>query len=333
MSLLGDIGNNIANGWNSLMDPGKQARETVASIDKGQALMDTAWKNATAKPATPAYVPPSYQQSADSKAATNAIYAQIAADNARFAAQPKLIYRDTNAAWQNAQNTAATSVNPVYSDYLNNFMTKQANALSQTTAQTGVNKTASDTNLVQTNQDIATSGERTAQDTASAIAQNRANETNWQTSEGNTNTAAEDQARLALGDQGIMGRGAGQLDTSKIARNAASDLQTTNFANERDTKTLLESRTFADLATKGTRATEQNVTEKANLDRQLTDFIVNQGTDLTGFKSTNEQARLDALGTATTSQYRTDTANWLSSLQGKQRAQDIALATQIYGGR
>jgi len=57
MSLLGDIGNNIANGWNSLMDPGKQARETVASIDKGQALMDTAWKNATAKPATPALCP------------------------------------------------------------------------------------------------------------------------------------------------------------------------------------------------------------------------------------------------------------------------------------
>jgi len=262
--------------------------------------------------------------------------AQLVADSnqraAEFAAQPKFIYRDTNAAWQNAQNTAATSVNPIYQDNLNRFITDQANKLSQSQADTTASKLASDTSLGQTQQDITTNTARSNQDTASAIAQNQAKEASWQTTEGNANTAAEDAARLAMGDQGIMGRGAGQLDTAKLARNLSSSDQTTAYQAQRDTTNLLNTRTLTDLQTKGSRAIDFNTTEKANLDRHLTDFITNQGTALASEKVSNENARLNDLFGKTQSQYKTDTANWISSLAGQgYRTQDIGLAQQNYG--
>jgi hypothetical protein len=122
---------------------------------------------------------------------TAAILAASQQRAAEFAAQPKFIYRDTNAAWQNAQNTAASSINPVYVDKMNQFLLEQKNYLAQTTAETVAGKTASDVSLGQTQEDIATGKTRTAEDTATAIAQNQANEGAWQTTEGATNTAEE----------------------------------------------------------------------------------------------------------------------------------------------
>jgi hypothetical protein len=257
-----------------------------------------------------------------------------AATMASIAAQPKLIYRDTNAAWQQAQNTAAVSINPVYVDNMNRFIAKQTADLTSKTGDINYSKTAADTTLTQTKEDIGTNRTRTAEDTASAIAQNLYNEGNWQTQEGAQNAVVEEQARLALGDQGIMGRGAGQLQEAKITRNQTSDQQTKAFQQERDVKKLLETRTFADLETKGTRAVQFNTTEKADLDRQLGDYITGQGLAKQQFTVDNELARIDRLFGATEGQYKTDTASWLASLAGTgARSQDIALATQLYGSR
>jgi len=315
--------------------PGGVASSTKKTTGSGlgryaesvQAEMDKSWATANS-----AFTP---QELAIQKAIsdqTAAILADSDRQAAEFAAQPKFIYRDTNAAWQNAQNTAASSVNPVYVDRMNQFLLEQKNYLSQTKAEIGAQKGALDTSLTQTNEDIATNKARTTEDTATTIAQNKLNEGNWQTTEGAEAYQQEEQARLALGDQGTMGRGAGQLGEAKITRNQASGVQTKAFDQERVTANLLKTRTFADLATKGKRAKQYTTTEKKNLDRQLSDYIVNQGTDLTEFKSSNESARLDALYSATDSQYKTDTANWLSTL-GSQgyRPQDIGLATSNYG--
>lgn len=256
---------------------------------------------------------------------------QAARDAAAVAAQPKLLYRDTNAAWQTAQNSAAFSVNPVYTDYLNNFITGQKNKLLQNTAEIGAQKGALDTSLTQTNQDIATGKARSTQDTATTIAQNKLNEGNWQTTEGAQAYLQEEQARTAMGDQGTAGRGAGQLGEAKITRNQASKVNTQAFTQERDTANLLKTRTFADLTTKGTRAKKYTETEKANLDRQLGDFILNQGSDLTEFKSTNEQARLDRLRGTTQSEYNTGLGAWLAEqAKGGARAQDLAASRQYY---
>jgi hypothetical protein len=261
-----------------------------------------------------------------------ALNRQTAAINAQLAAQPKLIYYDTEAAWKNAQNTAAKSVNPVYTDYLNNFLEKQKNLKLQTTAETTAQKTASDTTLSQTQEDIGTNRTRTAEDTATAIAQNLSNENYWATGEGTENAAAEDAARLALGDQGVMGRGAGTLEQTKLTRNLTSKQQTEAFQQERDTKKLLETRTFADLDTKGVRAVKLNTTEKSNLDRQLANYITNQKTELKSFKSENESKRLDALYGATQNVYTSNIGKWLASLiKTGARSQDIALAKNIYG--
>lgn len=286
------------------------------------------------------YIDPALKaQIANQKAIADSVQAQIDAIDrqtaqaaAAAAAQPKLIYRDTNAAWQQAQNSAASTVNPVYTDYLNNFLAQQQNALLQSQSAIGASKTAADTTLGQTKADITTDKTRTAEDTATAIAQNLANEGNWQTTEGTTANNAEEQARLALGDQGVLGRGAGQLQEAKITRNSASSVQTKGFTDDRTTKELFKTRTFADLDTQEARAVKLNATEKANLDRQLSDFIINQGTDLTGFKSTNEQARLDRLAGTTQSEYNTGLGAWLAEQAAAgARPQDLTMSQQYYG--
>lgn len=257
---------------------------------------------------------------------------QASRDAAAVAAQPKLLYRDTNAAWQTAQNSAASSVNPVYNDYLNNFIERQRVGLFQTKAEVGAQKGALDTTLTQTNEDIALGKAHSTQDTATTIAQNKLNEGNWQTTEGAQSYLQEEQARTAMGDQGTAGRGAGQLGEAKTTRNQTSKVNTQAFTQERDTANLLKTRTFADLTTKGTRAKKFNVTEKANLDRQLGDFIMNQGLDKTEFKSTNEQARLDKLASTTQSEYNTGLGSWLAEqAKGGARAQDLAMSSQYYG--
>lgn len=268
------------------------------------------------------------------QAEIEALNRQTAAIQAQIAAMPKLIYRDTNAAWQQAQNTAASSVNPVYQDNLNRKLNELATLRRQQTENVTAAKTAEDTTLQQTQEDIGVNRQRTAEDTASAIANNLQAEGTWQTQEGQQADAQEEAARLALGDQGIMGRGAGQLETAKIQRNQTSDQQTREFQQDRETKQLLQTRTFQDLDTKGTRAVKFNETQKADLDRSLRDFIENQAIEEQNFRASNEAARLSALFDATQNQYKTDTANWLSSLwKSGARQQDIALATQVYGGR
>lgn len=260
-----------------------------------------------------------------------AIDRQTAAIYAQIAAQPKLIYRDVNAAWQSAQNKAASSVNPVYQDNLNRKLQQLATARAQQTADINAQKAAEDTTLQQTQEDVQTNRVRTAEDTASAIAQSQQNEQNWQTQEGMQSDADETAARLALGDQGQMGKGAQSLETQKIVRNQGSAQATQDFTNERATKELLATRTFQDLDTKSTRAVQFNTTQKANLDRSLSDFITNQGLEENEFRATNEANRLAALYDATQNTYKSDTAAWLASLVGKARSQDIALTSQVYG--
>lgn len=345
MSLLGDIGNVVGYG-SGISEYGNALGDAFSNITGiGKSAASNNYSNVFGGSGTqsslPSYqapakqaalpTPPAYQIDPGVQAQVDALNRQTAALQAQTAAAPKLIYRDTNAAWQSAQNSAAASVNPVYQDYLNQFVTKQQNSLSQQQATDAAAKQQADTTLQQTNEDIATNRQRTAEDTASAIAQNQQKEGAWQTQEGTQAAQQEEAARLALGDQGIEGRGAGQLQQSQMDRNAASNTQTQQFQNQRDTANQLATRTYQDLDTKGTRATEMDTTQKADLDRTLNDFITNQGTDLTGFQSTNESARLSALFNATQQNYQTSNAAWLASLvQGGARPQDVALAAQVY---
>lgn len=338
MSAFGDFFGGLGNAAGTFAKGTGQ----ILSGDWGGAWQ-TASGNPYSKPATtapkqptnapnPTYTPPAYTPSSDYAAQAAALDRQTQAIYAQIAAQPKLIYRDVNQAWQSAQNKAASSVNPVYQDNLNRILQAAQNAISQQTAQTTADKGASDTSLQQTQQDIGTQQQRTGEDLASAIATSKTNEGNWQTTEGMQSDQSENAARTALGDQGQEGRGAQALETSKIVRNQNSAQQTQDFTNERETKNLLATRTFEDLSTKGNRAVELNTTQKANLDRQLNDFITNTNLDTNAKKAGNEADRLSALYDATNQAYKTDTANWLAGLaKGGARSQDLALTTQVYG--
>lgn len=256
---------------------------------------------------------------------TQAIYAQIAA-------QPKLIYRDVNAAWNQAQNKAASSVNPVYQDNLTRKLKELSTARSQKTSLINSDKLAADTTLKETQEDIGTQKVRTGQDLNSALEQSRYQEGQWQTQEGREADVNESQARIGLGDQAQEGLGAQSLETQKIVRNEGSAAATKDFTDSRASKELIATRTFQDLDTKNTRSVQFNTTTKKNLDRELSHFITNQGLEEKSFRAQNEAARLAALYAATENVYKTDTASWLSSLaKGGARSQDIALTTQVYG--
>jgi len=338
MSALGDFFGGLGNAAGTFAKGTGQ----ILTGDWGGAWQ-TASGNPYSKPATttpakpkpapnPTYTPPAYTPSDDYAAQAAALDRQTQAIYAQIAAQPKLIYRDVNQAWQAAQNKAASSVNPVYQDNLNRILQAAQNAISQQTAETGAQKAQSDTDLQQTQEDIGTQQQRTSEDLASAIAQSQQNEANWQTQEGMQADQDETAARTALGDQAQEGKGAQALETSKIVRNQNSAQQTQDFTNERETKNLLATRTFQDLDTKGNRAVELNTTQKANLDRQLNDFITNTNLDTAAKKAQNEADRLGALYDATNQAYKTDTANWLAQLaKSGARSQDIALTTQVYG--
>lgn len=334
MSFLGDALGNISNATGDVV-----SNLTGTGSDMTRNFTNLTWnapkatQSTTAPHSTPTTPPAPTPTPANPYASEiDALNRQTAALQAQIAAQPKLIYRDTSAAWNAAQNSAASSVNPVYQDNLNREIQKQADALAAQQGTATANKAAADTTLAQTQQDIQTAGQRSQEDTANAIALNQQQEGNWQTQEGQQSDVAENNARLAAGDQGIMGRGAGALEQSTINRNATSDQQTQSFANDRDTKAMLNTRTLADLSTKGNRATELNTTQKADIERSLNDFITGQTDELGSFKASNEADRLSALYQATQQQYSTDTANWLASLsKSGARAQDIALASQVYG--
>ena len=258
---------------------------------------------------------------------------QISALRASAAATPKLPTLDTAAARSNANNKALGVVNPVYADKLNNQLQKYALLRTQATDNTNVDKTAADTSLINTNQDIATDMGRTAQDTQTAIDKSLYTEGQFQQTEGQQFDATNRADRGAIASAGLTESGLGQqqLEQSQIDRNRASTNQLKDFTDQRATQELFKTRTFEDLGVKGVRATELNTTSKANLDRSLTQFIDMQNLDIKETRLNNESDRQAALYGATNDIYATDVQTWLAGLKGAGwRPQDIALAAQVY---
>lgn len=280
---------------------------------------------------TPVYTPPS----------TSNLDAQIAALNAQtralqnqLAAQPRLPYYNTSAAWATAQKAAQGVVDPVYTDKLNQYLQKEQLGIKQSTEQQQAQAADIQTQLQQALQDVATGRTRTGQDQATQLGDVATNETNYQTNEGR----AFDQARTALlggiSNAGLTTSGIGkQQETQAITdRNVASGQQTGQFETARRDINTNATRTFEDLSTTENRSNVKATTDTAASQKALQDFIDNAKLDEQGFRTQNEADRLGALATESGNQYKSQVANFIASLVGSgARAQDIALAQQIYG--
>lgn len=322
-SILDDIGINITN---ALGLTKKAAPVSTGTTD----IFGN--PSITTKSALPSTTPAIATQPSNSLE-LQTLQAQIAAIQAQAAATPKLPTLNTSDLMAKANATATAAVNPVYQDKLNNQLERYATQLSQEQAQTSTSKAAEDTSLAQTQEDDTTQAQRTAQDTQTAIDKSLYNEGQFQTSDAASFDLANKQAREAVSNAGLTESGLGKQSLEKLQsdRNAASTAQTKDFSDDRATQQLLATRTFEDLGTKDTRATELNATNKANLDTQLNNFITNQAEDQRDFELQNESDRQAAVYDASNSAYQTSVQQWIAGLSAAGwRPQDIALAAQVY---
>lgn len=271
-------------------------------------------------------------------AAANAS-AQAAAQNyaaiqAQLAAQPRLPTYNTAAAWANAQKAATAAVDPVYTDKLNQYL--QAAQLGKTVQTRKQGEQEADIASTLTNQtaDNATTRIRTGEDQTTRLGDVGTNEVNYQADSG----TAFDQARTALlGDianSGLVtsGIGQGKVASTTAQRNQTDNEQTQQFdASRRDINTTA-TRSFEDLATSDTRNTSAAATGTARSKQELQDYIDNANIEEQGFRMNNEADRQAAISQATGAEYKTAVQQFIASLVGSgARAQDIALASQVYG--
>lgn len=314
----------------------------INPFDKGKTYGDYNNGVHAKPPAAPKVTPmPSYQPSGVTKIDTSGIDKEIAASNAQIkaleaslAAQPKLPFYNTSAAWATAQKQAAKAVNPVYVDKLNAYLKKENLQTAQQTTQTATNKAGITDALTQALNDIGTQRTRTGEDQATQIGDINQQETNFQTDEG----TQFDRARAALlgevANSGLTTSGLGkQQGTNAIAdRNQASKEQEQQFGNSKRDVNTLATRTFADLSTSENRAQGSATSKTKQEDVNLKNYIDSAKLEENSFRTSNEADRLGAIAGETNNQYTKGVANFIQSLIGSgARSQDIALAQQIYG--
>lgn len=325
---------------------------SVASVFKGAVAQVNPFDNGatygtynnglSAKPAsTPAYTStPSYQPST-TKVDTSAYDKQIAdlsaaikSSQAALAAQPKLPFYNTADAWARAQSSAENIVNPVYTDKLNQYLEKARVKRAQTEQQTATNKQNIQGALTQSLEDATTNRTRTGEDLTNTLGDVSQTEQNFQTNEG----TQFDQARAALlGDianSGLTTSGLGQQkDAQAISeRNTASKQQTQEYDKQRRDANLMATRTFEDIGKGEERAKGTAQTKTAQEDVDLKNFIDNASLDETDFRTQNELDRLASVSEQVGNQYKLGVSDFVAGLIGSgARAQDIALAQQVYG--
>lgn len=267
-------------------------------------------------------------------AINSAAQKQIAALQQQLAAMPKLPVYNTADAWSRAQSKAGSVVNPVYQDKLNNQLAIYNAKRTQESQITTRSKEDLDTNYGQLLEDTATERGRTAEDVATNLNEINYQEGQFQDQEGKQFDTQNRADRVALAEAGLSqsGLGAQKLENSVIDRNTMTDDQLRTFDNQKLAQQTVQKRAFEDLDRKDTRGAQLTERQKQDLDIQLENTLTNIQLDENVFRAGNEADRLGAMYTATQQAYNTDIRNWLASLSKQGwRAQDIALATQVYG--
>lgn len=260
--------------------------------------------------------------------------AALAATRAQIAAMPRLPAFDSNSAWQRAQNTAASTVNPVYQDKLNRYLEKAKAALGQETTTRTRNKQDISTALTQALEDTLMSRQRTEEDVTNKLGDITADENSFQRQEGRQFDAARTALLGDVANAGLTESGMGQgiVQDAVVSRNLASEDQVRGFTNEKRDTNIFKTRTLADLDKTDTRERGGAARRTENEDIALRNFIEMQSFEEGEFRAENEYNRLQDIAGATGSAYSQIVRDTIAALAGSgARAQDIQLFQQIYG--
>jgi len=248
-------------------------------------------------------------------AGLEAILKQIRDMNA--AANAPLPVFDTAAARAKAQAAAGTTVNPVYQDMLNNYLTAQATKAAQQKTQAEMNRGTIDTGLTQSLEDTALGRTRTTEDTTNAMGDIQFGENTFQRQEGRAFDAARTALLGNVSDAGLTesGLGSGQVANAVTDRNIASDAQTQEFENARRDTQLNFSRKLADFDTSDVRAQGSADSSKKQVDFDLQSYLDNAANDENDYRYQNERQRQAEIDSATNANYASYVRDAIAALQ------------------
>lgn len=263
-----------------------------------------------------------------------ALQKQLQALQNQLSQQPRLPNFDIMANYNKAKKTATSAVTPLYNKKLDIFLQGQGIKRDTKTSQRDLaleNSAIAERSALEDNQ---TSRVRTGEDLTAALQQIEYNRGNYLQDD----ALAFDDARRALqedvaaGGSTDTGLGQQQIGRQQDDRNTASERQLTAFQNDEAAKNLLANRTLADLATSDTRAGERRTQEDKGTQLDFDSYMRNLANEETSFRLTNDLERALAIAEQTRTYQQQGVQQFLASLAGQGwRAQDIALATQVYG--
>lgn len=258
-------------------------------------------------------------------AQTAALIAQLKAAQQPVYA-PKLDLAAVNAS---ARASAESAVNPFYVKTLNDFLSQQATEKAQQEQQTKTNIQNFQDALTQTQDANATTGARSAEDTATTEANVNKTADQFQTDSGQAFDKARIAAATAAAAGGLSGGvAAGQAEDALTAHNTTESRQADAFQEQKDQAELLKGRTLEDIATSNTNAATGEKTSETQANFDLDKYLTSADTTEANERNTLEQQRLAAIQTETSNQSKLAFTKYLSGISDP--AQYLA-ALQTYG--
>lgn len=241
---------------------------------------------------------------------------------------PKL---DTAALFANARSAAEGAQNPLYTKYLNDFLTQQS-------AQKQQQQTSYDTSITNLQDTLKNtlagneiSGQRNLEDANNKIGDINTQSDQYQTDQGTAFDSARRADAVKQASQGLLGSGIGNQATATATgdRNTQEARQGAAFQQQKDQTALAEGRTFEDLARSGTLATQGEAKGEKAAKFDLDNFIQNQGFDLNNKRNDLEVQRLGAIQGDAQNRAKIAFNDYISRITNP--AQKLA-AVQLYGG-
>lgn len=281
--------------------------QNFAAANPNQALMETAGGKNVATTPTPGPPAPAsgglttqqqQQLSATDQAISldKQILAQEQANAPGTAANINL-----NALNAQASGTAANTVNPLYTQYLNQFLQEEAANQQAATAQNTMNIQGEQSSLGNTLAQNQLQENAAASTNALTQGNINAQQQNYQLQSGN----AQNQKLQAIGQSigsgnlGASGIGQQQIYQAENAKNTADAAQLGQFQYQRDTGNLSTQDTFAQLAQSSQYATTAEGQAEAQTNFNLNDYLRQAAYNDSQYQQTLEGSRQEALSAAT----------------------------------
>lgn len=278
-------------------------------------------------PKVPAVTVDYAKQSAD-------LQAQINNLTAALSAQPRLPSYDILGNYTKAKQQATSNVTPLYEQKLQQFLDQQA--VQTANKQAGANLGFENNAIANTNTlfDNDVSRNRVGEDLISALTQIATNRQQFLQDDGNQFDTARRalQGEVAAAGGTDTGIGQQQIETQKTQRNTQAGRQLDVLKGQEEAKKLITDRSIQDLATGDLRSKEQKTQADKGVQLDL-DSYLNELPGITDtFKLQNELDKSLDIATQTGDISKQLVNEWINSLAGSgARAQDIALAKQVYG--